>query len=198
MFGEIYNQGSAFERPKYGCLNTTLSTEGCVGAAAYGECYFVLKDMTCRWRTTLTNTDSCNADSVIGILSHCCHVLKKFATNDLQNLITVANKDKILKGDKDKDKDDENDKDKDKDKDDKDKDKTDNKGGVGKAAATSSYINPSAARNTQYYYREIQIHGPVRINVDIAELWIPIKYLNDKGIQNFAKKNGIELKIIGT
>ena len=183
MFGDVYNSGSAFERPKYGCLNTTLDNQGCLAAAAYGECYFVLSDMTCRWRTTLTNKDSCHADSIIGILSHCCHVLRKFDTNDLMDLIKVANYNPQSKttttttNDKDKEK------------------GTENSNTT--AASTTNTITNSSGRAKQYY-REIQIHGPVRTDVDIEELWIPMKYINDQGIQKFVKKNNIELKIIGT
>ena len=67
MFGEAYNKGTAFERPKYGCLNVSMSQLGSTNASGYGDCYFVMKDMTCRWRTTLTNCDSCDASSIIGI-----------------------------------------------------------------------------------------------------------------------------------
>lgn len=182
MFGDFYNQGVAFERPKYGCLNISLKDEGCVEAAGYGDCYFVLKDMTCRWRTTLTDQDSMSDSSVIGILSHCCHVLSKFHTTDLTRLITTANGASSYQP---------------KPKQNKVKDyieqdnyyKTNVNGGKS-IYGTSDYCSFSSS------FREIQIHGPVRVDYDIAQLWIPPKYEQDKQLQQFAKKNNIELRLI--
>ena len=139
-----------------------------------GECHFVQKNMSCGWRTASTNTDYCKADRVIGTLCHCFHILKKFATNDLQTLVTVANEDKIIEGDKidEKDKNDKNFRIPIKR---KTKRMTKEDQQTTTAAATSTCTDPMLQQIHNIIYRETQIHGHFPINVDIAELWIPKK-----------------------
>ena len=92
MFGDFYDNGEPYERPKYGCFNVTMSKKGCTKAIGYGECYFVLNDNTTRWRITFCTGDSAGLKDSInyGTINHCFHVLNKFSEEDLKNIIEVS------------------------------------------------------------------------------------------------------------
>jgi hypothetical protein len=53
-------------------------------------------------------------------------------------------------------------------------------------------------KSTDYNYKEIQIHGPVRLNVDVEAIVVPMKYQSDEELcmqlQQLVSKNNIELR----
>lgn len=90
LFQKAYNNATAFERPKYGCLNVALIAAGTQQATQYGDAYFTVKDETVRWRTSLTVGDSFNVRGNTATLNHCNHLLNQLRPEELQEIIDVA------------------------------------------------------------------------------------------------------------
>merc|ERR1719203_1098083 len=90
MFSDVYDKAQAFERPKYGCLNVGLSSQGTQQAKCYGDGYFVMNDTTVRWRTTLTVQDSSSVAGNCGTVKHCNHLLVQLQPQELQEMVEVA------------------------------------------------------------------------------------------------------------
>ena len=63
LFKNKYDAVAAFERPKYGCLNTVNDPRGIKSAVNYGDTYMVLRGV--RMRTTFTDQDSSSANAKV-------------------------------------------------------------------------------------------------------------------------------------
>ena len=62
------------DRPKYGNVNFLTHVRGDARAAQYGSSYMTFRKNV-RHRCTITSKDSCNPDAKLGTLEHCAHVL---------------------------------------------------------------------------------------------------------------------------
>lgn len=62
MFGPAYDRCSAFQRPKYGCVNITGDIEGVKPARNYGDLHIILKK-SIRHRCTFFDKDTGGFDS---------------------------------------------------------------------------------------------------------------------------------------
>eukprot|EP01084_Bolivina_argentea_P136499 240396_1 len=90
MFPNIYKPAKPKEKPKYGCLNIGMKSDGCNRAIQYGKAYFTLNDDTVRWRVSYTNTDSFSAKGKLGTLGNCQHLLDVLSDCELTELIDTA------------------------------------------------------------------------------------------------------------
>lgn len=91
MFDRAYTEETMVStRPTYGCLNIGRSSQGDqVASHHYGEAFFVLRDETVRWRTTMTIEDSFhNPDTAT--LKHCDYLLAQLPDRELQQIIDAA------------------------------------------------------------------------------------------------------------
>eukprot|EP01084_Bolivina_argentea_P019906 37018_1 len=90
MFGEVYFGANPDERPKYGCLNVNLKPEGCILAYQYGDGYFVMNNITIRWRVTMTIKDSFAVDGDCATLKNCIHLLNQLDNKELKEMIYIS------------------------------------------------------------------------------------------------------------
>jgi hypothetical protein len=88
LFGPSYNACAAFDRVKYGVLNTTGSISGVDCAAGYGDSYLLLKSHV-RHRMTFTEQDSSSALQV-GTSAHYAHVLAAYTDAELADILDVG------------------------------------------------------------------------------------------------------------
>jgi len=99
LFGGCYESAAAFQRCKYGVLNSMNDSRGVVKCAQYGDSYVVLRDV--RLRCTLSPEDSANlkADR-LAVLDYYAHVLTEYNREELRETVEVAiSREKALVGD---------------------------------------------------------------------------------------------------
>ena len=84
---------TAFERPKYGCLNTVNDPREIKSAINYGDTYLVLRGV--RMRTTFTDQDSSSSNAKVATCEHYAHVLMLFTDDELHRVLEVATRQKI-------------------------------------------------------------------------------------------------------
>lgn len=91
VFLRLYDEAQAAERMKYGTINTFNDVGGNRACFGYGRSYFVLRDRTVRWRTTLTAYDSSAClPHHLGTLQHCAHVFKERSDDELVAWLRVG------------------------------------------------------------------------------------------------------------
>ena len=148
MFGHFYDNATPFQRVKYGCINLTGDIEGVAPARSYGNLFMTLKSSV-RHRCTFFNMDTSSFGSGHGLSSYGAMGLgggfgSRGTTAYADTLATARNYCHILVKYSDQE-----------------------------LHSILALNKIGGGKSKCAFYKEVQIHGPVRLATDIEKLSLP-------------------------